>query len=81
MPLEVQFSLGDELKDVKVVDAPKPSIQSDNQVLIKFLLNPVNPSDVYTVLGFYQGFQPDSYPAVPGVSYLNFFMDDINNLI
>ncbi|KXN71471.1 GroES-like protein [Conidiobolus coronatus NRRL 28638] len=67
MPLEVQFNLGGEFKDVKVVDVPKPSIQSDNQVLIKFLLNPVNPSDVYSVLGAYQGFQPESYPAVPGL--------------
>jgi NADPH:quinone reductase-like Zn-dependent oxidoreductase len=68
MPLEVQFNLGDRYKDLKLVEVPKPTIQADNQVLVKFLLNPINPSDLNSIRGFYKGFQPDSYPAIPGVS-------------
>jgi NADPH:quinone reductase-like Zn-dependent oxidoreductase len=67
MPLEVQFNKDRSLDDIKVVEVQKPSISNEGQVLIKFLLNPINPSDILSIKGLYNGFQPDSYPAVPGV--------------
>jgi NADPH:quinone reductase-like Zn-dependent oxidoreductase len=68
MPLQVQFNAGDSLNGVKAVEVSKPSIKKDDEVLVKFILNPVNPSDVLSINGVYNGFQPESYPAVPGVS-------------
>jgi NADPH:quinone reductase-like Zn-dependent oxidoreductase len=77
MPKQVQFNLGDKFEDIKAVEVSKPSIEADNQVLVKFLLNPVNPSDISSLSGHYKGFQPTEYPAVPGVSLFDFSIDSL----
>jgi NADPH:quinone reductase-like Zn-dependent oxidoreductase len=69
MPLQVQFNSGDNYDQVKAVEVDMPAIDSEDKVLVKFLLNPVNPSDTLSIDGTYIGFQPDSFPATPGVRY------------
>ncbi|KXN67402.1 NAD(P)-binding protein [Conidiobolus coronatus NRRL 28638] len=65
MPLQVQFKKDDKLEDVKVVEVPKPTLNADDEVLVKFILNPVNGSDIESIQGF-PGFAPSAYPAIAG---------------
>jgi NADPH:quinone reductase-like Zn-dependent oxidoreductase len=69
MPLQVQFNSGDTYDQVKAVEVDMPTIGSQDEVLVKFLLNPVNPSDILTIDGTTPIFKPDSSPATPGVRY------------
>ncbi|KXN64914.1 NAD(P)-binding protein, partial [Conidiobolus coronatus NRRL 28638] len=65
MPVQVQYNKGDKLEDIKIVEVPKPILNADDEVLVKFILSPVNGYDAETILGF-NGLAPESYPAVPG---------------
>ena len=49
-----------------VVDLPIPT-PGQGEVLVRILLRPINPADVFSLIGFYKGFQPESLPAVPGL--------------
>lgn len=63
-------SYGDPEKDptsgLNLADLPVPS-PGAGEVLVRISLRPINPADVFSLLGFYQGFQPESLPAVPGL--------------
>jgi NADPH:quinone reductase-like Zn-dependent oxidoreductase len=37
------------------------------EVLVKLLLRPVNPADVFALLGVYPGYQPKTFPATLGM--------------
>ncbi|KXN64915.1 NAD(P)-binding protein [Conidiobolus coronatus NRRL 28638] len=66
MPIQVQFNKDDKFEDIKVVEVPKPTLNADDEVLVKFILNPVNGSDIESILGV-NGLAPVSYPATPGL--------------
>jgi NADPH:quinone reductase-like Zn-dependent oxidoreductase len=70
MSVQVQFNKGDKFEDIKVVEVPKPNLNADTEVLVKFILNPINGSDVESIQGI-PGIAPSTYPAVPGVSLFN----------
>jgi NADPH:quinone reductase-like Zn-dependent oxidoreductase len=70
MPVQVQFNKDDKFEDIKVVEVPKPTLNADNEVLVKFILNPINGSDIESIQGF-PGLAPSIYPAVAGVSLFN----------
>ncbi len=36
-------------------------------LLLQIYLRPVNPADIFSIMGVYPGFQPKSLPAVPGL--------------
>ena len=38
-----------------------------SQVLLKMKIRPVNPADVFSILGVYPGFTPSSFPCTPGL--------------
>lgn len=63
------FSMEDPVSGLKVVDLPKPTLPEDDPeaVLVKLCLRPVNPADIFSVMGVYPGFQPSTLPAVPGL--------------
>jgi NADPH:quinone reductase-like Zn-dependent oxidoreductase len=76
MPLQVQFNKNDKFEDIKAVDIPKPSLNADDEVLVKITLSAINATDLEVIHGA-PGLEPSSYPATPGVSYI-FILDSIN---
>jgi NADPH:quinone reductase-like Zn-dependent oxidoreductase len=70
MPVQVQFNKDDKFEDIKVIEVPKPNLNADTEVLVKFILSPVNSFDIGSIQG-YPGVAPNTYPAVPGVSLIN----------
>eukprot|EP00842_Homolaphlyctis_polyrhiza_P000531 jgi/Hompol1/1479/HPOL_005601-RA len=54
------------IDNLQVVSRPVP-VPGDGEVLVNIKLRPVNPSDVLSVLGYYLGFKPKSFPATPGL--------------
>lgn len=52
--------------NVEIVSVPVPT-PAAGSVVIRMKLCPVNPADIFSVLGVYPGFQPASLPAVPGL--------------
>ena len=53
-------SLKVSLKDI-------PSELKDGEVLVRMMLRPINPSDMFCMRGRYGGFTPGKLPAVPGL--------------
>eukprot|EP00744_Colponema_vietnamica_P003299 GILI01005077.1.p1 GENE.GILI01005077.1~~GILI01005077.1.p1 ORF type:complete len:361 (+),score=121.06 GILI01005077.1:69-1085(+) len=51
---------------LKVVEVPIPSAKA-GEVVVKMSVCPVNPADIFSIMGVYPGFQPASLPAVPGL--------------
>jgi hypothetical protein len=37
------------------------------EVLVRLSLRPVNPADIFSIMGVYPGFTPASFPATPGL--------------
>uniref|UniRef100_A0A7S0RMK9 Enoyl reductase (ER) domain-containing protein n=1 Tax=Chlamydomonas leiostraca TaxID=1034604 RepID=A0A7S0RMK9_9CHLO len=63
----LKFDAANYLENLKVVtDAPVPT-PGDGEVLVKLLLRPVNPADIFSIMGVYPGYQPTSLPAVAGM--------------
>jgi NADPH:quinone reductase-like Zn-dependent oxidoreductase len=79
MSYQVQFNKDDAFEDIKVIQVPKPLLSSDDEVLVKFILNPVNGSDIEVIRGI-NGLAPRNYPAVPGVSIYSLFNKPITNI-
>jgi threonine dehydrogenase-like Zn-dependent dehydrogenase len=77
MSVQVQFNKDDKFEDIKVVEVPKPVLSADDEVLVKFILNPVNGSDIESILGV-DGLAPLSYPVVPGVSIYSHYIENNN---
>jgi hypothetical protein len=57
--------LGD-LSGVEVGEKAVPQPKG-NEVLVKLQLRTLNPADVLSIAGAYMGFQPEEFPAVPGI--------------
>ncbi|KAL2915894.1 hypothetical protein HK105_204596 [Polyrhizophydium stewartii] len=51
---------------LQVVSAPRPT-PGPKQVLVHVKLRPVNPADLFSVMGAYPGFAPKTFPATPGL--------------
>jgi mitochondrial enoyl-[acyl-carrier protein] reductase / trans-2-enoyl-CoA reductase len=63
--LAIRFSrFGPPAEVLEVVELPDPAPPGDGEVLVEFEAAPVNPSDLYTMIGDY-GIRPE-LPAVPG---------------
>ena len=54
------------LDEIKVVEVPVP-VPSAGEVLVHVRARPVNPADIFSLLGVYPGFVPKEFPAVPGL--------------
>lgn len=63
------FSIENPVSGLKIVDVPKPTLPSDDPeaVLVKISLRPINPADMFSIMGVYPGFTPSTLPAVPGL--------------
>jgi len=61
-----QFNPADPASTLECVTGPVPK-PAPGQVLIKVTCRPVNPADVFSVMGVYPGFAPKSLPATPGL--------------
>ncbi|KAJ3054974.1 hypothetical protein HK097_000199 [Rhizophlyctis rosea] len=67
MPRAVQIrEYGSPSKALDVTDVAKPE-PGQGEVLVKMKLRPVNPSDIYSIMGIYPGYKPRSLPATPGL--------------
>jgi D-arabinose 1-dehydrogenase-like Zn-dependent alcohol dehydrogenase len=65
---QVQLSKLDAsfLDEIKVVEVPVP-VPAAGEVLVHVRARPVNPADIFSLLGVYPGFTPKDFPAVPGL--------------
>ncbi|GIL55798.1 hypothetical protein Vafri_11325 [Volvox africanus] len=54
------------IDNVVVSQVPLPS-PGAGEVLVRITARPVNPSDVFSVLGVYPGFKPKDFPAILGL--------------
>ena len=57
----------DPSASIKVVDRDIPSELKEGDVLVRMILRPINPSDMFCMRGRYGGFTPSTLPAVPGL--------------
>ncbi len=60
-------SPSDVLQVTPSITDPKSVPLSPSQVLLKIRVRPVNPADVFSILGVYPGFTPASFPCTPGL--------------
>lgn len=61
-----QFNPADPASTLEVTSGPVPK-PSSGEVLVRLTCRPINPADVFSVMGVYPGFTPKSLPAVPGL--------------
>ncbi|EFJ44532.1 hypothetical protein VOLCADRAFT_106376 [Volvox carteri f. nagariensis] len=54
------------IDNITVGQLPVPS-PGAGEVLVRITARPVNPSDVFSVIGVYPGYKPKDFPAVPGL--------------
>lgn len=62
-----RYNDDDPSASIQVIDRDVPSELKHGEVLVKMLLRPVNPSDMFCMRGRYGGFTPKKLPAVPGL--------------
>lgn len=65
------------LSEVRFLPPPPPRLPPtflttlmpplQGEVLVRLTLRPVNPADIFSIMGVYPGFTPASFPAVPGL--------------
>jgi NADPH:quinone reductase-like Zn-dependent oxidoreductase len=61
-------SSSDFQRVLNVIQTPMPTTAlNPTQVRIKMTLRPINPADIFSLLGVYPGFQPKQFPAHPGL--------------
>lgn len=60
------FNIKDPVASISVASAPIPE-PAEGEVLVRLMLRPVNPADVFSLQGVYPGFRPSALPAVPGL--------------
>ena len=59
------FNPADFLSTLSVVEAR--SRPQDDEILVRVTARPVNPADVFSIMGVYPGFAPKALPATPGL--------------
>lgn len=47
-------------------DAPMP-VPAEGEILVQVTARPINPADIFSIMGVYPGFAPSSLPATPGL--------------
>lgn len=52
---------------IEVIHKDVPTHMQDGEVLVRMMLRPINPSDMFCMRGRYGGFTPKQLPAVPGL--------------
>ncbi|KAK9808716.1 hypothetical protein WJX72_002434 [[Myrmecia] bisecta] len=62
--VKYNFDVPADAIEVGKLDIPQPG---EKEVLIRLILRPVNPADIFSIQGVYPGFRPSSLPAVPGL--------------
>ena len=60
------FNPADFLSTLSVVEGPVP-VPQDDEILVRVTARPVNPADVFSIMGVYPGFAPKALPATPGL--------------
>lgn len=61
------FNPADPTSTLRVdTDAPVPK-PKEGEVLMRVTARPINPADVFSIMGVYPGFAPPSLPATPGL--------------
>lgn len=61
------FDAGNPTSTLKVVNDHPVAKPKAGEVLLHVTARPVNPADVFSIMGVYPGFLPPSLPAVPGI--------------
>eukprot|EP00741_Cyanophora_paradoxa_P006486 tig00001003_g6279.t1 len=60
-----------ETAEFSIVPCPKPSAVQPGHVVVRMTLRPVDPADIFSIMGVYPGFNtPRSLPATPGLEGL-----------
>lgn len=62
-----KYNDDDPSASLKIIQKDVPSDLKDGEVLVRMMLRPINPSDMFCMRGRYGGFKPKSLPAVPGL--------------
>lgn len=61
------FNAADPTSTISVVETPIPS-PGEGEVVVKLTLRPINPADIFSLMGVYPGFQPaEGVVPVPGL--------------
>lgn len=61
------FNIEDMTSTMSVVPTARPT-PGECEVLLRISLRPVNPADIFSVMGVYPGFKPEGrFPATPGL--------------
>lgn len=61
------FPVEDWIAGVRVVNDAPVRLPQPGEVLVRISLRPINPADVFSMMGVYPGFTPKEFPAVPGM--------------
>ena len=61
-----RFDPSDILSTLEVHSAPVP-VPKDGEILVKMTMRPINPADIFSIMGVYPGFAPAQLPACPGL--------------
>lgn len=62
-----KYNDDDPSASLEIIQKDVPSDLKDGEVLVRMMLRPINPSDMFCMRGRYGGFKPGSLPAVPGL--------------
>lgn len=57
----------DPSASIQVISRDVPTDLKEGEVLVRMMLRPINPSDMFCMRGRYGGFKPKKLPAVPGL--------------
>ncbi len=57
----------DPSASIQVIHKDVPTKLKEGEVLVRMMLRPINPSDMFCMRGRYGGFTPKQLPAVPGL--------------
>ena len=68
------FNPADPSSTLEVVQVPTP-VPAAGEVLVKVTARPINPADVFSVMGVYPGFAPAALPATPGLEGCGIVVD------
>ncbi|DBA91917.1 TPA: hypothetical protein ACH3X2_003820 [Trebouxia sp. C0005] len=60
----------DPSASIQVIHKDVPTELKEGEVLVRMMLRPINPSDMFCMRGRYGGFAPKQLPAVPGLEGL-----------
>ena len=72
------FNPADFLSTLSVVEGPVP-VPQDGEILVRVTARPVNPADVFSIMGVYPGFAPKALPATPGLEGAGIIADANGN--